>query len=258
MTIVLLFVIIVVQIVQLWIASFSKRKGENAADIADNREKFYEAEKGKNFATKEDIKSITTEIENVKNEISFEKQRHHDFIKEREKRFLNILFHAETIANAVNRLYVYGHNNQDTSKVTELIDEISTEALLMRQESTVCIAAYPEMIGKDKSMTSLVDNIQLLSAELLTRANNVANNIAGCKFMFDKFQNEEGKEKDDTIKYLMLLDVQNNKLLDEPLQYKDVVNQNINQYVSWLGSLYKNGLAIRYKVELIKDHDTNQ
>lgn len=258
MTTVLLFVIIVVQVVQLCIASFSKRKGENAADIDDNLKKFYEAEKGKNLATKEDIRAITSEIENVKDEISFEKQRHHDFIKEREKRFLNILFHAETIANTINRLYVYGHNTQDASKVTSLIDEISRVTLLMRQESTVCIAAYPDVIGKDKSMTLLVDNIQLLSAELLTRANNVANNIAGYKFMFDKAQHEEGKQQNDTIKNVMFIGIQNNKLLDEPLQYKDDVNHAIDQYVLWLSRLYKKGLAIRYKVELIKDYDANQ
>ena len=48
----------------------------------------------------------------------------------------------------------------------------------MRQESSVCIAAYNNVIGDDRAMTNLVDNIQLLSAELLTKANNVANNIA--------------------------------------------------------------------------------
>ena len=50
----------------LWIEAFSKRKGENAADIDDNREKFYEAEKGKNLATKEDIEEITKSIEKDK------------------------------------------------------------------------------------------------------------------------------------------------------------------------------------------------
>lgn len=47
----------------LWIEAFSKRKGENSADIDDNREKYYEAEKGKNLATKEDIEEITKSIE---------------------------------------------------------------------------------------------------------------------------------------------------------------------------------------------------
>lgn len=76
--------------------------------------------------------------------------------------------------------------------------------------------------------------------------------------MFDKAQHEAGKQKDDTIKNVMLIGMQNNKLLDEPLQYKNDVNHSIEQYVLWLSSLYKKGLAIRYKVELIKDYDANQ
>ena len=62
MTIVLLILILLMQAGLLWMGAFSKRKGENAADIDDNREKFYEAEKGKNLATKEDIEQITKSI----------------------------------------------------------------------------------------------------------------------------------------------------------------------------------------------------
>ena len=152
-------------------------------------------------------------------------------------------------------MYVYGHNNQDASRVHTLIDEISKTALLIRQESTLCIAAYNDVIGDNRTMTNLVDNIQLLSAELLTKANNVANNIAMFKQMFDKTQSEEGKNKDDAFTKAMMIGRQNNQLLDEPLIYKDVVNKDIEQYLLWLNRLYIGGLAINYKVELIKIAD---
>ena len=46
--------------------------GKNLADIFQNREKEYEAEKGRNIATKEDIEEITEKIEQVKrNPIKF-------------------------------------------------------------------------------------------------------------------------------------------------------------------------------------------
>ncbi len=54
------------QVCFLWLGAFSKRKGENAADIDDNREKYYEAEKDKNLATKENIEQITKSIETIK------------------------------------------------------------------------------------------------------------------------------------------------------------------------------------------------
>lgn len=216
------------------------------------KDKSYEAEKGKNLATKEDIESITAKIESVKNEISFEAQRNHEFIKVREKRFLNILFYAEIVTNCVNRLYVYGHNNNDSRRVYELIDEIAKTALLARQESTICIAAYGDVLKGNKSMTNLVDDLQLLSAELLAKANNVANNIEMYKYLFDKASNEDEKNQLDSFKKALFVSIHNNNLLDTPLENKDAVNKDIKQYVLWLNQLYKDGLAIKYKVELIK------
>lgn len=104
-------------------------------------------------------------------------------------------------------------------------------------------------------MTRLVDDIQLLCAELQTKANNVANNITMFKHMFEKAQQENyGK---DAFNNAMLIGISNNKLLDAPLQYKDVVNEDINQYILWLNKLYGEGLAIKYKVETIKENITN-
>ena len=255
MTITMLYIILFLNLIFLISVFYLKRYIIHFIKLQFQKDKSYQSEKGKNLATKEDIKEITANIETVKNEISFEKQRSHDFIKEREKRFINILFHAEMIANSINRLYVYGHNNQDASRVHTLIDEISKTALLIRQESTLCIAAYNDVIGDNRTMTNLVDNIQLLSAELLTKANNVANNIAMFKQMFAKTQSEEGKNKDDAFTKAMMIGRQNNQLLDEPLIYKDVVNKDIEQYLLWLNGLYIGGLAINYKVELIKIAD---
>lgn len=53
----------------------------------------------------------------------------------------------------------------------------------------------------------------------------------------------------------MMIGWQNNLLLDEPLKYKDAVNNDIEQYLLWLNRLYMGGLAINYKVELIKIAD---
>lgn len=45
--------------------------------------------------------------------------------------------------------------------------------------------------------------------------------------MFDKTQSEEGKNKDDAFAKAMIIGWQNNQLLDEPLKYKDAVNNDI-------------------------------
>lgn len=245
------YILLALEIFIVLFIFYTKKKIEKGL----KRETSYESEKGKNIATKEDIEAITEKIETVKNEISYEKQRNHEFVKEREKRLLNILFCAEAVTNAVNRLYVYGHNTNDTKRVHDLIDDIAKNALLIRHTSAVCIAAYSDIMKDNNSMTRLVDEIQLLCAELQTKANNVANNITMFKHMFEKAQQENyGK---DAFNNAMLIGISNNKLLDAPLQYKDVVNEDINQYILWLNKLYGEGLAIKYKVETIKENITN-
>ena len=247
----MLYILLGFEIFIILFIFYAKKKIEQGL----KRETSYESEKGKNIATKEDIEAITEKIETVKNEISYEKQRNHEFVKEREKRLLNILFYAEAVANAVNRLYVYGHNTNDTKRVHDLIDDIAKNALLIRHTSAVCIAAYSDMMKDNKSMTKLVDDIQLLCAELQTKANNVANNITMFKHVFEKAQQENYDT--DAFKSAILIGMSNNKLLDTPLQYKDAVNEDINQYVLWLNKLYGKGLAIKYKVETIKENIAN-
>ena len=245
------YILLAFEIVIILFIFYAKRKIEQGL----KRETSYESEKGKNIATKEDIEAITEKIETVKNEISYEKQRNHDFVKEREKRLLNILFYAEAVANAVNRLYVYGHNTNDTKRVHDLIDDMAKNALLIRHTSAVCIAAYSDIMKDNNSMTKLVDDIQLLCAELQTKANNVANNITMFKHMFEKTQQDNSDK--DAFNNAMLIGLSNNNLLDAPLQYKDAVNEDINQYVLWLNKLYGSGLSIKYKVETIKKNIVN-
>lgn len=245
------YILLTLEIVIVLFIFYAKKRIEQEL----KRETSYESEKGKNIATKEDIEAITEKIETVKNEISYEKQRNHEFVKEREKRLLNILFYAEAVTNAVNRLYVYGHNSNDTKRVHDLIDDIAKNALQIRHISAVCIAAYSDIMKDNNSMTKLVDDIQLLCAELQTKANNVANNITMFKHVFENAQ-QENYDKE-AIKNAMLIGMSNNKMLDAPLQYKDVVNEDIKQYVLWLNKLYGEGLAIKYKVETIKENITN-
>ncbi len=53
--------------------------------------KSYRSEKGKNLSTKEDIEEITNKIESIKNEVSFSKQREHDYLLERKQYVVSFL-----------------------------------------------------------------------------------------------------------------------------------------------------------------------
>ena len=77
MDIVLLIIAICYPFIFKYLEQYFVQKGKNAAQKEDMRDIQYETKKGENIATKEDIEEITAQIENVKNEISFENQRRH-------------------------------------------------------------------------------------------------------------------------------------------------------------------------------------
>lgn len=101
---------------------FLKRHMQRMADLFTERALAYEAEKGKNYATKEDIEGITKQIETVKNEISFTTQRKKDYIVERKRHLFNLLYYAEKISNGQNSLQLYARNTTEYNALYTLID----------------------------------------------------------------------------------------------------------------------------------------
>lgn len=71
----MLYIIFLLNIIFVLSVFYLKRYMIDFIELQFQKDKSYESEKGKNLATKEDIKEITANIETVKNEISFEKQR---------------------------------------------------------------------------------------------------------------------------------------------------------------------------------------
>ena len=125
---------------------FYQRTVENLADLYAARDKSYEEEKGKNIATKEDIAEITKQIENVKAEISFENQRKKEYIDERKKHLVNVLYYAEKIQMSQNRLFIYARNADLKKNLYDLIDEVNISHLEMTHESDLIIAEYYSIV----------------------------------------------------------------------------------------------------------------
>jgi len=88
----MIYIQFVVELLILLLLLYLARRVKNWAEIDDARDKEYETAKGKNLATKEDIEGITTQIERVKSEISFESQQKKEFVVERKKHLSSIFF----------------------------------------------------------------------------------------------------------------------------------------------------------------------
>lgn len=70
MEVIAFVLLLVTDIFICFLLNFTRKVSENNADILQNQKKYYESEKGKNLATKEDIEEITRKVEEVKTEVS--------------------------------------------------------------------------------------------------------------------------------------------------------------------------------------------
>lgn len=95
--VIILFISIGIGVICIFFERHMQRMAVSERKIA------YEAEKGKDYATKEDIEDITKQIETVKNEM-FSTQRKKVYIVERKRHLLDLLYHFEKIANCQNSL----------------------------------------------------------------------------------------------------------------------------------------------------------
>ena len=253
MSIVLLILVLVMQTCLMWMSANSKRKGENAADIDDNREKYYEAEKGKNLATKEDINEITKSIEIIKNEISYENLRKHNAIQERERRFLSILQIAENI-QMQQALVVYSmYQVENASVMINTIKETNKLLMELNHEYRLIITSYKDLNAL-KNLDELVQHLRPYVIEICVTASNAASFMTNWKSFMEMFmQNSDSSIK----KTAMQQAVSNKQSLDkyrENLDFKeqDNVKNAISDYVVFLSKLFNVDFNINYDLPKIE------
>lgn len=252
MTTVLLILVLLMQAGLFWLEAFSKRKGENAADIDDNREKYYQAEKGKNLATKEDIEQITVSIENIKNEISYENLRKHNAIQERERRFLNVLHIAESIQMQQAVVYFSMYQVENASVMNNAIKETNQLLMELNHEYRIIISSYKN-INSLQNLTTLIEHLRPYATEICVAATNAASFMTSWKSYMDMFlQDSDNSVKTTAMQQAAInkngLDQYRDKLVFEE---KDKVIDAISDYVVFLSRLFKVDFNINYEVPKI-------
>lgn len=253
MTTVLLIIIIVLQAGILWLEAFSKRKGENAADIDDNREKYYEAEKGKNLATKEDIEQITKSIEKIKNEISYENLRKHNAIQEREKRFLNVLHIAERMQMQQALVFYSMYQVENAAVMMNSIKETNELPTELNHEYRLILASYKDVKAL-QNMEELVKHLRIYAMEICLAASNAATYMSSWKSSMDMFlQNSDSSVKTEALKQAALSRESLERHIESVrFEEKDKVADAISDYVVFLCRLFKVDFNINYEVPKIE------
>lgn len=237
----------------LWIEAFAKRKGENAADIDDNRSKYYEAEKGKNLATKEDIEQITKSIEQIKNEISYENLRKHNAIQERERRFLNVLHIAEKIQMQQALVYFSMYQVENASIMIDIIKDTNNLLVELNHEYRLILSSYKDT-GALQNLNSLVEHLRSYASEICIAATNASSYMISWRGYMDMFlQHNDESVRTTALKQAAInksgLDQYREKLVFEE---KEKVAEAISDYVVFLRRLFKVNFNINYEVPSIK------
>lgn len=237
----------------IWMQAFSKQKGENAADIDDNREKYYEAEKGKNLATKEDIEQITASIESIKNEISYENLRKHNAIQERERRFLSVLHIAESMQMQQAMVFYSMYQVENASVMINAIKETNKLLMELNHEYRLIISSYKDTSSLE-NLNSLVTCLRPYATEICVAATNAASFMTSWKSFMDMFlQNSDSSVRTTALQQAAVnkegLEQYRDKLIFDE---KDKVVNAISDYVVFLSRLFKVDFNINYEVPKVE------
>lgn len=219
---------------------FIKQLFIRIADIKTARSLAFESQKGANLATKEDIAEITKLMETVKSEVSFENQRKKEFIEERKKRLLDVLYYVENILNCQKRLFLYVHNFNDPENLHRLNDEINSSLLKLTHESHIIYAEFKHLEGIEL-LLNMANNISLLASEMIF----ISHNVAICIIGHDKLIKESANNCVAFERAKKIME-DANKYINQPLKYKDIVETNLQDYILWLNKLFGKGLNFKY------------
>ena len=174
--IILLIILTLGELACLYIASHTKEIAKDNAAILKKRKMEYEAEKGKNLATKEDIEEITRKVEDVRSAVSLSRQKEYEVKTSQERILLGILDDATRIAICFIKLHVYLNDKLTRVRLDNLVE--STNDILAHFRylcNLAVISIHVEGIDEEigKLVDAVIDRCRLISLTATNAANIV-------------------------------------------------------------------------------------
>lgn len=185
--------IIAIEIVIVGGMLFFKKHIEEFAEIINARKKEYEKEQGKYEALHESIDSVHAKMEHMKNAVSLEEQRNHDFIVLRNQKLVNLIRYSEEINLAKTRLLT-AINNESKKELETLQADVNTVIVNLRVDNITLIAISPNLDNNTASL--FTDAIFQIAMELLVRISNAISLINSYNNLFNRaLELENDKDK---------------------------------------------------------------
>lgn len=231
--------IILCELFTIYFANKVKKLAENNADILQNRKKEYEAEKGKNLATKEDIEEITKKVEEVKSVVSLTAQKKYEQLTEKERILVEILNVATLIALSQNKLILYLYDTSSRERYDLLIETVNDNLSRFYHLCNLAVITIGDE-DVDKIIKDLSVRVSFLATQVCVIATNAANLISQYKAQFDYALNNVKVESGQATFLAVALKTkqQIEEMRDKPIAGKDELGKAIDNYKLWLKKLY--------------------
>ena len=223
----------------LYLSSIAKRLGENNADILQNRLKEYEAEKGKNLATKEDIADITQKVEEVKSVVSLTTQSKFQKLAEQERILLGILYDATKIAQSQNKIILYFYDTSSRLRYDNLVETVNDTLAHFYHLSNLAVVSMnnDDVIQKIGDLSTATT---YLAGQVSVAATNAASLVDQYRNQLDHAMKMGDDDKNKAIWLASGLQTkqQIEAMRGRPIDGRDKLDSAIEEYCNWLKELY--------------------
>lgn len=227
-----------------FLPSYFKRKGENKADKEDATDLAYLEEKGKNLATKEDIAELTKTIESVKQEVSFANQRQHNIIETRNKCLFELLECAASIENNKGLLLIYSKNISMRDSIVELLHNTNKAIRTAISHSNYIITTYQSTVDLSV-VASYADAIRLHGVEIETLLINTISMIDNFNNQYELFK--QSKDKNCFVVGMAIKNELFNESRYTQWEYAENLKKKEHEYMVFLRNLYRTDNILKYK-----------
>ena len=237
--------LLVVDIIICFLLYFIRKVSENNADILQNQKKYYESEKGKNLATKEDIEEITRKVEEVKTEVSLSKQKTYEIQQEQERVLLGILADATTVSQSQNKLLLYLYDTSSRGRFDNLVEDVNDTLAHFYQLCNLATVSV-QIVGVNEAIKQLSVAVTYLGSQVNVMSANAANLVEQFNELKDFTLN---KATSDQVKtYGAASSINTKQQLDQmrgkSVPGKEELQKAIESYCLWLKSIYGKDLFV--------------
>lgn len=237
--IVVFVILILSQLACIYLVNHTKRIAANNADILQNREKEYEAEKGKNLATKEDIEEITKKVEEVKVEVSLAHQQKYESIKEQKQLLIDILNDATKITQAQNKLLLYLYDTSSRTKCDLMVETVSDTLSHFYHLCNQARVTVP-LEEIDKRIKDLSVIVTMYGSHISVTATNAGGLVEQFNNQWNYAMERVATDQDKAswMSRAVQTKQQIEGMRDKANPYKDEMQSEIEKYCDWLKLLY--------------------